>query len=311
MKKDLYFDFKEKLNELEPITDKINEILNNITFEEKQAILESLQSGWFKKELLRSTEWLVMTFYKSLSENPKDKVIIVAMWAPWGWDAFSLKYVDILAKKWYDVLVPEYYGFMRSSWYFSPWWVIRTLIDSKKLLEQWEGLESYYSNKQRILQYRNPIFIWSSFGGCVVSMLPYFDRTIKKIGLISPVLEFSSLWEWEETVESFWDVMNNWWKNIYKWVNDATKLERDEHFDDNSWLIPTKNFDHFKDVQLFLAHGTLDESIKFEKSEKFIMKLRNRFPNGDFTLLTLVGGKHSDISRAFAMKQFLDRFENK
>ena len=222
---------------------------------------------------------LVWWFYKSSKKT--DTMVVVALWAPGLFDIDNLRESDILLDAWYDIIVPEYYWFCRSSWIFTPKNCVKTLLDTKENFTNGEQLDIYSWEKYKN-NYNNFIFIGFSFGWAVVWCLPKFDSEIKSIAMIYPVLDYSTLWKkWvkEETAKDFIDVINRWFWNIYRGYDLSVWHEQ---FNDKLWLTPSENISYMKDVNLFISHGYEDESLYYKRTKEYYEKLKGLFPKWNY-----------------------------
>ena len=222
---------------------------------------------------------LIWAFYRA--KNPLHKLIIVWIWAPNLVDVDNLRNAYILTDAWYDVIVPDYYGFCRSEGKFTPMNSIRTFLDTKKFFSDWIATNVYTWENFKI-SYKDFIFLGLSYGWGAALLLPKFDKTIKKIWVFYPITNYTSLgkyWGKEETVEDFLNSINLWFKKIYKWINLPVW---EKHFEDKTNLIPLENIKYLKNTTLFLAHGTKDISICYEKTKEFYEKLKKLNPQGNY-----------------------------
>ncbi len=222
---------------------------------------------------------LVWSYYKS--DNKSDILIIAAIWAPNLMDVDSLRNVDILIKAWYDVITPEYYGFCRSFWKFTPINSIKTFIDTKNFFKKGVVINVYSWKKVKV-KYKKFIFLGMSYWWWVVPLLPRFDKEVNTIAMFYPVIDYSSFWKrWvkEETVEDFLNSIKRWFSKIYNWI----KLPIwEKHFQDKTDLIPINNIKYLKNVNIFLAHGTNDKSIYYKKTREYYERLKKYNIKGNY-----------------------------
>lgn len=220
--------------------------------------------------------WKIVWSYYESKKNSKT-LIIVAIWAPNLMDVDNLRNVEILTDTWYDVVTPEYYGFCRSEWEFTPENSIKTLLDTKNTFKKWE-LTNVYSWDKINVEYDDFIFLWMSYGWWVVPLLPKYDKEIKNIAMFYPVTDYSTFWKrWvkEETVDDFCNAIYRWFSNIY----NSIKLPIwKKQFEDETEFIPVKNLEYLEWINLFLCHWTEDKSIYYKKTSEYYEQLKIMFP---------------------------------
>ncbi len=219
---------------------------------------------------------IVWSYYES--EKKSNTLIIVAIWAPNLMDVDSLRNADILTKAWYDVITPEYYGFCRSEWKFTPKNSIKTLLDTKNFFKNWV-IENIYNWEKIKVKYKNFIFLWMSYWWWVVPLLPKYDKEVKNIAMFYPVVDYLSFWKrWvkEETVEDF---CNSIYRGFSKIYNSIKLPIWKKQFKDETEYIPIKNMKYMKWVNTFLAHWTEDISIYYKKTSEYYTELKKIFPN--------------------------------
>lgn len=222
---------------------------------------------------------LVIWYYQS--NSPNGKCIIVGIWAPNLMDVDSLRNASLLTEAGYDVLVPEYYGFCRSQWKFTPMNSIQALIDTF-FIARWQSqktLKNVYSWKKiPSFSYEDISFLGMSYGWFAVLMLPKFLPQAKKIIALYPVVDYGSFWKrWvqEETAEDFYESILRGFHQQYRGIEDIVWQEQ---FQDNLWLSPLYALNSIKGTSLFLAHGTTDVSIFYKKTAEYFELLKKQYP---------------------------------
>ncbi len=231
--------------------------------------------------LLITDTALVLWYYRA--KIPNGKCIIVAIGAPNLMDVDSLRNVEILTSFWYDVIVPEYYWFCRSTWIFTPMNSVQTLIDSHSIAkgEKNSSLIKVYSGENITMNYTDISFLWMSYGGFAVLVLPKFLPEATKIWAFYPVTEYSSFWNrWvkEETVLDFLASIRRWFSPLYRGIDDPIW---EEQFSDILGLSPLFETRFLAWSSVFLAHGTADESIYYSKTREYYEKISHEFPDNN------------------------------
>ncbi len=238
------------------------------------------------------------------SGNPNGTLVIVAIGAPNAVDIDSLRNADLLTAAGYDVLVPDYYGFARSGGRFTPQNSIKTLLDARKYAMGGEWTVAY-SGESKILEYSNIVFLGLSYGGGVVPLLPKFCPEIDTIGLFYPVTDYRSFGKRgvkEETVEDFLRALKTGFRPLYRGIDDPVWTRQ---FDDALRLTPMLETAYLKNVRVFLAHGTEDESIYYKKTAEYAAKLRSEFPRNDIEYREYPGLQHGFSTMLPATEDFI------
>lgn len=227
---------------------------------------------------------LVWVFYPARALSKW--LIIISIWAPNIEDIESLRNASILTDAWYDIFVPEYYGFCRSRWKFSPMNSIQSLIDSYKIFANGYLCSDFYDWSSFLKKYQNIIFLWLSYGGWLVLSLPRFCQKISTIWAFYPVVEYKWLWKYdnEESGQDFLLCLRRQFKHLYRLSKKS--LWR-EHFEHKNSLAPVqkKNMKYLKWLNVFLAHGKKDTSIHYIRTEKYSEKVIWFHPNNHLCIL--------------------------
>ncbi len=227
---------------------------------------------------------LIGVLYESHSYT--DSLIIIAIWVPNIEDIESMRNAQILVSSGYNVFVPEYYWFCRSRWDFSPENSLQTCIDSHDIFSYGYDIYDIYSHEKIEIRYANILFLWLSYGGSIVSLLPKFRKDIKKIGLFYPVLEYIWLWKiWytEESGNDFLALLDTEFRYLYRWID---KKQWSRHFSHETDMIPIQenNIKELAWVDIFMAHGRVDDSLSYSRTQKYAETLQSYYPDQRITL---------------------------
>lgn len=208
----------------------------------------------------------VLYFTKCIT---KKWLIIIALWAPNIEDIESLRNAHILTEAWYDVFVPEYYGFCRSGGRFTPHSSLESLVDAYTVFSKWRYYQDFYTGQSIKRTYPTIHILWFSYGGWVALNLPRILPQITTIGAFYPVTNYRWLWKKyrEETWEDFLEIIAKKYRHLYRlWsTSHWKKLFRQESLS----AISRKNIRSLIDGNIFIAHGKNDTIIHFSHSEDF------------------------------------------
>lgn len=255
-------------------------------------------------QLLRVGE-IVGMHYSSAKET--DTVVIYGIGAPIPPDNGTLPDAPYIVAKNTDVFVPDYIGYGRSDGEFTPENCIRTFTDIyEKFNEGIIGTNSY-ENTRVPLKYEHILFVGRSLGGTYVPLLPRFNPEITDLAIFCPVVDSKSCGsiEGEETNEQFLRSMKeDGYHHLYRGVLDDTWRKHLENDDD---LSPMDNIDHLKNAKLFIGHGLLDACVNYTKSQAYLEKILERFPNlaDQFKLKIYEDGDHGRSTTNKAIVDFL------
>lgn len=238
--------------------------------------------------------------------QPCKGLIVVALGAPSIANIDSLKNQDLLLEAGYDIIVPDYYGFCRSWKKFLPMNSIATLLVTKEVFAGGTVTDVYTQETLRVA-YDTIIFLWLSYGASVVAMLPKFDDTVTTMGLFYPLFDYTSLWTMgvkEETTEDFLAALKLGFGPLYRGIDDPLWTEQ---FNDNLWLTPSKHTELMEGKNVFLAHGTEDESIYYKKTEIYADAIKEK---AKIVACKIYPGlKHGSDTLLPATKDFIQRLE--
>jgi pimeloyl-ACP methyl ester carboxylesterase len=210
---------------------------------------------------------IVATYY---TNHINMKIMIVAMWMPDITSNKKLIYEESLLDAGYDIIVPEYYGFCRSSWTFTPEHCVQTIRDVKKYCHGGVYTDMF-TQQHGTLSYNIIDIVGTSFGGAIVCVLPKFDTSITRIGLICPVLDYIWLWKygWDQTVDDVKRLMQNGFQHLYRgfsWV------EFDRYFAHTDAFHPLAAIQYLKWKNIFIAHGKKDSCIDYRHTLSYIQQ---------------------------------------
>jgi hypothetical protein len=207
---------------------------------------------------------------------------------------------------WYDIVIPEYIGSFRSEWEFTPDNCYKTLLDTKQHFKQWLVFDLFAKSDIGV-QYEEIEFLWVSFGWHLVSRLPLFDKTIKRIGLFYPALQFSDMWQRgyiEESNEELDYILNTAWLGLL--YRGSSSREREEFYSDSHWFSYHQMIEKLASIPVFVAHGELDSCIHYSRSEDFFSQLSH----WDNLYVKIPKWDHGSSTRVPATPEFCKRLNN-
>lgn len=210
---------------------------------------------------------LVAAYHKDEEKNNK-YLAIMASGAPCSWYIDWYNHAQVFFDNGYDVLAPDYYWFGRSYWAFTPENCVKTYTDTFESVKSWDFTD-VFSREEFKMNYERIIFVWSSFWGWILPILPKYNDEIDNIVLLAPALSYKDSWKiWykEETVEEFTWVIKRGFENLYRWYDLP---EWDDHFADEAWLTPILETDVLEGKNVFIVHWTSDEIIHYSRSQKY------------------------------------------
>jgi cephalosporin-C deacetylase-like acetyl esterase len=208
---------------------------------------------------------------------------------------------SLLQKSWYDVVVPEYYGYARSGWLFTPSGCIQAVLDTVKIFSK-GSVQDVWGNKALQVSYEKIIIVGSSFGGWIAAMAPKFEPCIKEIILLYPQLapaKYGTLWLPEETTHEFRRTCKQGYNGLFRRWDDA---EWQAMFADQGPYVPMEHYEHLKDVSVFMGHGTADDVIHYSRTKEFYKKLTSYNPTGTYEYVEYYGLGHGGICKQAIME---------
>ena len=247
-----------------------------------------LYSHHMDSHLIKYVNGLVGQYY----QTPGNKKLVVWIgWAP-SRPSSPDKEAMMVSESGFDLIRPEFYGYSRSAWIFSPKNCIQTIYDNEEILTP---------------VYDEIVMVWHSYGGWIAAAMPKFDETIKEIVLLAPWFapdNLNELWYPEETDEEFLRQCLLWYKHIYRFEDGI------DPYDGliNLWeLNPIKNLSHLSDTKIFIWHGTGDDVIWSGRSKKFVEQLKELNPHGNYHYAEYYGLWHGGICKEAGLKWRLHR----
>lgn len=206
-----------------------------------------------------------------------------------------------------DLFVPDYLGNGRSQGTFSPKNCIKTfLLLHDSFTNGCTGTSTYGDVKIK-LRYKEIHYMGGSLGGAYVPLLPRFNKDIKNICAIYPVVDWAKLGthQPEETVELFLNAMrNDGYHYLYRGIFSPVWKK---HFTGEDGLSPIDNISYLKDAYVYIAHGTKDENIYYKNSVNFYNQLCKRFPEKKNKFrLKLFPYDHGDATSNRAVVDYLN-----
>ncbi len=189
----------------------------------------------------------------------------------WGKDTLA----ETLLAKNINSIIPDYYGYARSSKRFTPQNCIQTIQDTYTNIKSGKTYTAIHEQKTyKFTEHQKYIIIGHSFGGRVAAMLPKFEQTIDTIALIAPQLnsaDYNQCWHPEEDNKRFFGIIKDWYEQLYRGIEDSDRLL---HLHDKLWLTPMLQPEVLKDSNVFIGHGTSDDVIRYGRSKKFYETLQ-------------------------------------
>ncbi len=240
------------------------------------------------------------------SKGPSDNLTIYGIGAPVAPDNGRLPDAPFILRFDTDLFVPDYIGYGRSDGTFTPRNCIKTFLElNNSFLKGCIGKSTYLGISQN-MKYKNIFFIGRSFGGMYVSLLPRFNKEIKNLCLISPILDYVACGkiEGEEKTDGFMKAMKiDGYKHLYRGILRNIWAR---HLANKDGLCPMDNIPYLKNTKIFIAHGKKDKNINFSHSVKFHSLIKDFFMNKEIQIfLKLYGnGDHSFITSNRAIVDF-------
>lgn len=257
-----------------------------------------------KSHLINYAKGLVGQYYQT--EGNK-KLVIYLTGAP-TLPSDKTKDAELLTKQWFDLVVPDYYGYARSAGVFSTKNCIQTVYDTIQIFDQQMSIISVYSDNDLILpKYDEIILIGSSYWWRITAIVPKYEKIIKEIVLLYPALDRLDRNEHghkESTDEDFLREYLLWYKNLYRfveWIDPYDAMLEIEEFDS------TKNSSHLRDVKVFVWHGSADDVIWCGRSKIFVDQLKDMHPDGYYHYAEYYGLWHGWICKEAALRWRIHR----
>lgn len=248
--------------------------------------------------LIKYAKWLVAQYYQTLGNT---KLAILAQGAP-GMPGWSEEDAAIVAKWWFDLIRPDYYGYARSDGFFSPKNCIQTAYDTIQTFRQMMPLLDCYNNTELLAPYYDEIVvIGGSFWWRIAAMMPKFDPSIQEIVLLYPRLapdNMGLLGYPEESDEEFLR-QYTFHKHIYRFADGMDPFEA---MIDIGSLSPLVDYSHLQDTKVFIWHGTADDVIWSWRSQQFVDQLLAMNPAGEYKYAEYYGLDHGHLCKQAGLK---------
>jgi hypothetical protein len=242
--------------------------------------------------------WDLVASYFSKEWNTK--LIIRSRGMPWL-PSESDESWRFLQKSWYDVVAPDYYGYARSGGVFTPSWCVQTVVDTANTFRSGIILDVRW-NSELSVHYDEIVVVGSSFWWWVACMVPKFDTSIKEIVLLYPRFprnDFATLWYKEETTEEYIRQCTLW----YSWLMRFGDQEWWELLYNGEWTYAIeKEYEHLRDVSIFMGYGTADEIIHYSRTRDFYTQLQEWNPSGEYSYVEYYGLGHSGTCKTAIME---------
>jgi pimeloyl-ACP methyl ester carboxylesterase len=257
-----------------------------------------------KSHLIHYAKGLVGQYYQT--EGNK-KLLIWIWWAP-SLPSSPDKEALIVSQSGFDLVRPEFYGYARSSWIFSPKNCIQTVYDTIQVYKQQLPILSIYEDQELLTPiYDEIVIVWHSYGWWITAAMPKFDEIVKEIVLLAPWFapdDLNQLWYSEETDEEFLRQCLLWYKSIYRFGDDI------DPYDGliNIWALnPINDISHLRDVKVFVWHGSADDVIWCGRSKAFVDQLKDMNPDGHYHYAEYYWLWHGWICKEAALRWRLHR----
>ncbi len=252
--------------------------------------------------LLKYANGLVGQYYQTDGNN---KLAIWLWWAP-SLPSLLDKEANILTKKWFDLIRPEYYGHARSDGFFSPKNCIQTAYDTIQTFRQQIPMISIYEDEEIIAPYYDEIvIIWHSYGWWIAAAMPKFEEFITEVVLLAPWFAYEDMdmiWQPEESDEDFLRQVLLGYKNIYRFSPDSDPYESIINIVN---LNPLLDLNTFQNTKVFVWHGSADDVIWAGRSKAFVEQLRAMNPDGNYHYSEYYGLWHGGICKEATISWWL------
>jgi hypothetical protein len=257
-----------------------------------------------KSHLIKYANGLVGQYHQTEGNN---KLAIYLWWAPSLPSAMD-KESWFLVNSGFDLVRPDYYGYARSDWFFSPKNCIQTIYNTIQIFNDRLPVFSIYLAQEIIpSQYNEIILIGASYGWWIASIMPKFDIKIKEIVLMYPALDRLDRNEHvhkESTDEDFLREYSLWYKHLYRfteWTDPYEAMLDIGEFDSK------KDCSHLSDTKVFVWHGSADDVIWCGRSKQFVEQLTEMNSNGKYYYAEYYGLWHGGTCKEAALKWRLHR----
>lgn len=254
--------------------------------------------------LINYAKWLVWQYYQTEWNR---KLVIRLWWAP-SLPSDKQKEAAVLSKKGFDIVVPDYYGYGRSSGYFNVKNCIQTAYDTLQTFRQQIPVVSVYSPEELLLPYYDEIVIvWASYGWWIAAAMPKFDEQLKEIVLLYPALDRMNRNEHgypESTDEDFLREYLLGYKNVYT-IQDGI-----DPYDALLWydtMFSSSELWHLSETKVFVWHGSADDVIWCGRSRQLVDDLRQMNPDGNYHYAEYYGLWHGGLCKEATLQWWIHR----
>lgn len=244
--------------------------------------------------------------YYRVPKRRVSSIIVYGLGAPLAPDSGYLPDAPFILGHQCDILVVDYTGYGRSDGRFTPLNCIKTFLKLYNELTGGTQAISNYKNTKYPMQYPQIMFVGRSFGGAYVPLLPKFNKKIKNICMLYPVVDYTRVGKMkkEETMEGFLAAMRfDGYRHLYRGIL-SEKWQK--HFQSLDGLAPIDNIDSLEEAKVFIGHGKKDININYTNSVNYYNKLIKKFPHKkEQFLLKLYPGDHSPKTSNPAILDYL------
>lgn len=210
-----------------------------------------------------------------------------------------------LQTSWYDLVIPDYYGYARSEGLFTLSGCIQTVLDTAQTFCEGTVLDVRWNTSLQV-RYDHIIIAGASFGGRVACMSPKFDTSLKEVVLCYPWIPSCDWWTWnyiEETLEQYHQQCRDWFGGLLRFADE--NAWNDLYNEKWPFAANKYNIDHLHDVSVFAWHGTADEVIHYTRTRDFCTQLFQRNPDGTYQYVEYYGLGHGWLCRQAIMQGWL------
>jgi esterase/lipase len=215
----------------------------------------------------------------------------------------------VLAPLGIPLFVPDYYGHFRSGGKFTPENCARTILDCADIALGKREIYDYSMQKEKAYNFDEIIIVGSSFGGWIPWYINNFfsSKKIGRIGLIAPFIDFHRMAGKfpEEDTREFLKKGEIIFRNAYRGIESG--IWKSFLFAKNKNFDPMRNLDALSDSQVAIVHGKKDDVINFGRSEILYDSLKNKNPDGKYSLKLMENTGHTDDKFDKKMRFILDK----
>lgn len=244
--------------------------------------------------------------YKRPSKT--NTIVILGKGAPSVPDNGGNPIADVAIANGSDVFIPDYIGNGRSEGRFTPMNCVRTfLVLYDGFVKGCTGTD-YFNMRKMKLKYGRVIPAGTSFGGRFLPALHRFNNNIKEICILysaMDVTKYGNLGVHEESHADFNRTMEKaGYRHLYRGIMSK---EWERHWFNKDSIAPVNCIRNLKDVDVFMAHGMLDEDINYRRSVEYYNRITGMFPEkkGKTAVLELYkNGTHGPETGKLGLRDF-------